>query len=561
MKQIRCAIYTRKSSDEGLEQDFNSLDAQREACAAYIRSQASQGWSELPERYDDGGISGGTLERPALKRLMDDVAGGRIDIVVVYKVDRLSRSLFDFAKLVEAFEEADASFVSITQAFNTTSSMGRLTLNMLLSFAQFEREVTAERIRDKIAASKAKGMWMGGTPPLGYKPDGRSLAVVEEHAAIVRHVFERYLALGNVRQLEAELKGQGIIAPVRTSAGGKQIGGVPFSRGTLYLMLKRITYTGRIAHGEKVYPGNHAAIIDITTFDAVQAKLADNTQGQERTRSESASLLAGKIIDRDGAPLVVTHATKAAGAGEGGTSRYRYYVSRALHHGVADAGLRIPAREIETLVANRIATLFDDPVDLVATAWLDLPPDRYADLHRRCEDLPGQLRQRKPAALTMLETVQVHDTRVEVTCRTNAIAVALDLATHPDAPETIMLTDHVRLTRSGKAMRLVQGDGQAASASPDRSLVKVMLQARRWWGELRQGNIDITRLAEREKVSPAYVTRIVRLAFLSPQITEAILAGRQRAEVTVKALTLDTPPAASWKQQATAMLPRSAVAR
>jgi DNA invertase Pin-like site-specific DNA recombinase len=275
---IRCAIYTRKSSDEGLDQDFNSLDAQREACAAYIRSQASQGWTELPERYDDGGISGGTLERPALKRLMDDVAIGKIDIVVVYKVDRLSRSLFDFAKLVEAFEEADASFVSITQAFNTTSSMRRLTLNMLLSFAQFEREVTAERIRDKIAASKAKGMWMGGTPPLGYKPDGRSLAVVDEHASIIRHLFARYLALGNVRQLEAELKGQGIIAPCRATIGGKPIGGVPFSRGTLYLMLKRITYTGRIAHGDKVYPGNHPAIIDIATFETVQATLADNTQ-------------------------------------------------------------------------------------------------------------------------------------------------------------------------------------------------------------------------------------------------------------------------------------------
>jgi len=560
---IRCAIYTRKSSDEGLEQDFNSLDAQREACAAYIRSQASQGWTELAEHYDDGGISGGTLERPALRRMLADVAAKRIDIVVVYKVDRLSRSLFDFAKLVEAFEDADASFVSITQAFNTTSSMGRLTLNMLLSFAQFEREVTAERIRDKIAASKAKGMWMGGTPPLGYRPDGRSLAIVEDHAAIVRHVFARYRALGNVRLLEVELIRQAIIAPVRATISGKAIGGVPFSRGTLYLMLKRITYTGRIAHGDKVYPGNHPAIIDLATFEAVQNMLTDHTQGQQRTRSESVSLLAGKVVDRDGAPLLATHATKPAqgkcdtAAGpDGGTRRYRYYVSRALHHKECETGLRIPAREIETLVVNRIATMFDDPIELIATAWLDVPAERYADLHLRCQELAAQVRQRKPGAMTMLDIVQVHDARIDVTCRTGAIAAALDVAAHVEAPDTITLTDHVRLTRSGRAMRMVRHDGQAATAAADRSLVKAVLQARRWWDELRQGGIDITRLAQRERISPAYVTRIVRLAFLSPQVVEAILAGRQHAGITAKTLTLDAPPSASWKAQAVAILPR-----
>ncbi len=556
---IRCAIYTRKSSEEGLEQDFNSLDAQREACAAYIRSQASQGWTELAERYDDGGISGGTLERPALKRLMDDVAAGRIDIVVVYKVDRLSRSLFDFAKLVEAFEEADASFVSITQAFNTTSSMGRLTLNMLLSFAQFEREVTAERIRDKIAASKARGMWMGGTPPLGYRPDGRSLAVVDEHAAIIRHIFTRYLALGNVRQLETELKEQGIIAPQRTSNGGKPLGGVPFSRGTLYLILKRVTYTGRIAHGEKIYPGNHPAIIDVATFDAVQEKLADNTQGQQRTRSASQSLLAGKIVDSKGEPLIVTHTAKPAGKGEGGTSRYRYYISRALAQGDSVTGIRVPAREIETLVTNRIATLFDDPIELMATAWLDLPADRYADVAERCRELAARQRQRQADALALIEQVQVHDTRIDLVCRTSDIAAALDASTHPDAPATIMLSETVRLTRSGRAMRLIQGDGQASTSVPDRSLTRLLVQARGWWTELRQGEIDITRLAEREQVSAAYITRVVRLAFLSPTVTTAILAGKQRTGLTARTLTLDAPIQVSWQQQAATMLPRASV--
>ncbi len=245
MKTIRCAIYTRKSSDEGLEQDFNSLDAQREACAAYVLSQASEGWKLLPELYDDGGLSGGTLERPALQRLLADVKAGGIDIIVVYKVDRLTRSLLDFSKLVEALDEAGTSFVSVTQSFNTTTSMGRLTLNMLLSFAQFEREVTAERIRDKIAASKAKGMWMGGTPPLGYRPDGRSLAIIDDHACIVRDIFARYRKLGNVRLVANELASEGITSPPRVTTKGQSYGGCSFTRGQLYYMLRNPIYVGR----------------------------------------------------------------------------------------------------------------------------------------------------------------------------------------------------------------------------------------------------------------------------------------------------------------------------
>ncbi|RZI99090.1 MAG: DUF2924 domain-containing protein [Rubrivivax sp.] len=262
MNRVRCAIYTRKSSEEGLEQDFNSLDAQREACAAYVLSQASEGWQQLADHYDDGGISGGTLERPALQRLLADIEAGRIDIVVVYKVDRLSRSLFDFARLVEVFEKAGVSFVSVTQSFNTTTSMGRLTLNMLLSFAQFEREVTAERIRDKIAASTAKGMWMGGVPPLGYRPHGRSLAIVDEHAALVRDIFARYFALGNVRRVANALAADGVRRPLRTTSGGRSYGGGPFTRGPLYPMLRNATYAGRIPHRDKCYPGNHPPIID-----------------------------------------------------------------------------------------------------------------------------------------------------------------------------------------------------------------------------------------------------------------------------------------------------------
>ena len=297
MKPVRCAIYTRKSSEEGLEQDFNSLDAQREACAAYILSQAGEGWTRVSDTYDDGGLSGGSLERPALKRLLEDVSAKRIDIIVVYKVDRLTRSLLDFARLVEAFDGAGVSFVSVTQAFNTTTSMGRLTLNMLLSFAQFEREVTAERIRDKIAASKARGMWMGGTPPLGYRPEGRSLAIVETHAGIVREIFTRYLRLGTVRVLAESLATEGIEVPARTSSTGRAFGQRPFCRGQLYAILRNPVYVSLISHKGRTYPGNHPALVDRETWDAVQVQLSANVKGERRGRRPAQGLLAGRIAE------------------------------------------------------------------------------------------------------------------------------------------------------------------------------------------------------------------------------------------------------------------------
>ena len=349
MKPVRCAIYTRKSSEEGLDQDFNSLHAQREACAAYILSQASEGWTALATCYDDGGISGGTLERPGLQRLLEDVRDGLIDIIVVYKVDRLTRSLLDFARLVEAFDAAGVSFVSVTQSFNTTTSMGRLTLNMLLSFAQFEREVTAERIRDKIAASKARGMWMGGVPPLGYRPDGRSLAIVPEQAALVNSIYRRYLEIGNVRLLAEALREEGVLAPIRTTVTGRSMGGRSFTRGQLYLMLACRTYTGEISHHGKVHPGLHEAIIDRDLWDRVQALLEQNRQGRRTGKNaQQASLLAGLVREEAGEPLIPVHATK-------GKVRYRYYVSRALQTGEGGDGMRIPARELETAVVERLA--------------------------------------------------------------------------------------------------------------------------------------------------------------------------------------------------------------
>jgi DNA invertase Pin-like site-specific DNA recombinase len=555
MKPIRCAIYTRKSSDEGLEQSFNSLDAQREACGAYILSQASEGWVALPDIYDDGGLSGGTLERPALKRLLAEVAAGRVDIIVVYKVDRLTRSLFDFAKLVETFDKAGTSFVSVTQSFNTTTSMGRLTLNMLLSFAQFEREVTAERIRDKIAASKAKGMWMGGTPPLGYKPDGRSLAVVDEHAALVRDLFRRYLRLGNVRLLEVELLRDGVTAPKRTTVGGKPVGGGAFTRGHLYQMLRNVIYAGRIAHKDETYRGKHPAIVDDATFAAVQASLAENRQGHRtRARAAGSSPLAGRIVDEFGEPLVATHANK-------GKVRHRYYVSHALHHARGDTGMRLPAREIEALVIDRLTQILADPLALASSAAFAITPDRIAELPRGCETLAQAVGQPcSPAFQQILRQVRVGTAEVTLVIDAVALAGALGMWRLPDAPETLELTCPARLTRSGRALRLVQDGGAAPHSTPDKSLVRLVVQARRWWAVLRTGEVNTTELARREGITPSYLTRVVRLAFLSPAVTQAILAGRQRTEVTVASLTLKGEIPADWRVQEAAMLPARAVA-
>ena len=323
-RRLRCAIYTRKSSDEGLDQAFNSLDAQREAGEAYIRSQASEGWRVIATRYDDGGYSGGTMERPGLQRLLADVDAGLIDVVVVYKIDRLTRSLADFARIVETFDAHAASFVSVTQAFNTTSSMGRLTLNVLLSFAQFEREVTGERIRDKIAASKAKGMWMGGVPPFGYDlplPGSRTLQVNAAEADQVRRIFSRYLELGSVHRLQQELAEAGIVSKRRITAQGRQVGGVVLSRGALFHMLKNRLYLGEIPHKDQTYPGEHAAIIAPALFEAVQAKLAAARRPSTSERKVAGALLTGRIVDATGEVM-----SPAFSYGRGGRG-YRYYVS------------------------------------------------------------------------------------------------------------------------------------------------------------------------------------------------------------------------------------------
>jgi DNA invertase Pin-like site-specific DNA recombinase len=369
---LRCAIYTRKSSEEGLEQEFNSLHAQREACEAFVRSQRHEGWACLPQAYDDGGISGATMERPALQRLLADIDQGKVDAVVTYKIDRLTRSLADFAKIAEIFDAHGVSFVSVTQQFNTTTSMGRLTLNVLLSFAQFEREVTGERIRDKIAASKKKGMWMGGMPPLGYQVRDHKLVIIPGEADTVRHIFRRYLALGSVRLLRDELQVQGVVSKQWTSSSGRSWGGKPIARGALYLMLQNRIYHGEIVHKDKHYPGEHEAIIEPGLWDAVQARLAANAVERSSGRgAENPSLLAGLLFDGEGNRMTPTHAAKKG-------RRYRYYVSHPLitqARAGSPGGLRVPAPEIEQLVAKRFCQFLSEPDSILeATEQLGLDP-------------------------------------------------------------------------------------------------------------------------------------------------------------------------------------------
>jgi len=378
VRKLRCAIYTRKSSEEGLEMEFNSLDAQREAALAYIQSQKHEGWLLVPDRYDDGGFSGGSMARPGLQRLLRDVGAGRIDVVVVYKVDRLSRALGDFARIVELFERHTVSFVSVTQAFNTTTSMGRLTLNILLSFAQFEREVIGERIRDKFAASRARGMWMGGTPPLGYDVRDRKLVVNEAEAELVRLVFSRFLRLGSATELACELRRAGHTTKSWTTQDGKHRPGKPIDKGAIYKILANRVYLGEAVHKGTSYPGEHQAIIEREVWDKVHGILAGNARRRGNlSRAQTPALLKGLIFAPGGHAMTPSHTRKAG-------RLYRYYVATdAIRQGYADCPVRgVPAAEIEEAVVAQVRHLLETP-EIVARTWAAANPDGNASVAER----------------------------------------------------------------------------------------------------------------------------------------------------------------------------------
>jgi DNA invertase Pin-like site-specific DNA recombinase len=551
----RCAIYTRKSSEEGLEQEFNSLDAQREACEAYVRSQRHEGWTALATRYDDGGISGGTLERPALQRLLADVRAGRLDLVVVYKVDRLTRSLSDFAKIVEIFDAAGVSFVSVTQQFNTTTSMGRLTLNMLLSFAQFEREVTGERIRDKVAASKRKGMWMGGTVPLGYDVRDRKLVVNEAEAATVRRIYADYLALGSVRVLEERLGAEGVV--------GKS--GRPLGRGALFHMLRNRVYRGEVAHKGVVYPGEHAAIVDAELSEGVQQRLftartvAGGCKGR-RVRSP----LAGILFDASGDRLTPTHAAKAG-------RRYRYYVSRSLVTGTrasAREGVRCPAGEVEALVTARLLQLLGDRAALFGAlrdaGALPATAAEQAQLLQGAAEVatrwPGLEPAAQAAALrALLRRVELHPERLDLDVDPQGLGrVLLGQEPGTGAPHSpgeasqalpISISVAARLRRSGKEIALMIGE-RGGAQPPSTPLARLVAKAHRLGAALTLGEVsDLHALARREGVGRTYLIRVLRLAYLAPDIVEAILAGREPDGLTVNALMKAIQLPLAWDEQ------------
>jgi site-specific DNA recombinase len=559
---VRGAIYTRKSSGEGLEQEFNSLQAQREACEAFITSQRHEGWVCLRAGYDDGGFSGATIDRPALQRLLADITAGRVDTVVVYKIDRLTRSLADFAKIVEILDTRGASFVSVTQQFNTTTSMGRLTLNVLLSFAQFEREVIGERIRDKIAASKKKGMWMGGVPPFGYRAQDRKLIIVDSEAKIVRFIFRRYAELGSVRLVKDELEARSIQSKLRTSASGRISGGKPFARGALYLMLQNRIYRGEIVHNKQSHLGEHEPIIDQPLWDAVQAEVASNSaQRNDGGKTRPSSLLTGMLFDGDGNRMTPSHAVKK-------DTRYRYYVSRSLitkDRTETSAGLRIPAAEIEHLVSSQVHRWLLDPGSIYKSASARLTDAsmqqrlvaRAADLGKHWPELPVA---RKRAVLAALvERIEVSLDQIDIRLRPPRLGVLLDVAAAPSQGvkdnETEILSVPVRLRRAGREIRMViDSTDPFAAAKPDARLIKLLLRARRFNATLAEGEgVPFAALAQREGVSRSYFTRLVRLSYLAPDITQAILDGRQPRDLTAEKLLEHSRLPLAWHDQRTVL--------
>ncbi|MCW5685983.1 MAG: recombinase family protein [Pseudolabrys sp.] len=520
VKAVRCAIYTRVSTDQGLEQDFNSLDAQYEASQAYIRSQAHAGWTLVRTKYDDGGFSGGNTERPALQRLLQDIQAGRIDIIVVYKVDRLTRSLADFAKLVELFDAHGVSFVSVTQQFNTTTSMGRLTLNVLLSFAQFEREVTSERIRDKIAASKRKGLWVGGPLPLGYRIQDGKVAIVPDEAETVRQIFARYLELGSVSALMRDLRQRDVRTKVRPLRTGRTRGGVHFGRGALFYLLRNRFYIGEVNYKGEILPGEQPPILDRELFEAVQNKLTDQWTHHTRTRSRSNYLLSGLLYDDTGHRMAATHATKAG-------IRYRYYVSLPLVHGQSDATVgtisRVPAANVEKAVVNGLRTC-DANSGLPAAA----------------------ARRDRHALEESIARIEVHPRQLIVRFKDKARP-----GEEPNEPRSLMIPWQKPPSRARRDI-MVPGGTTREQIRPAKiehraRLVAAIARARCWLDELIHGQVtNISQLAVRHECSERQVNLTLSLAFLAPDLIKAAVEGRLPRGIGVERLR-DAP--LEWTRQ------------
>ncbi len=558
-KTFRCAVYTRKSSEEGLEHDFNSLEAQREACEAYVRSQEHEGWKLLPDRFDDGGFSGGNMERPALHQLIELVKTGRIDIIVVYKIDRLTRSLTDFAKLAEVLDKHGVSFVSVTQQFNTTTSMGRLMLNVLLSFAQFEREITGERIRDKIAASKKKGMWMGGVPPMGYDIVDRQLVVNETDAATIRRVFSLYLEEKTVPALLDRLEREDIRTAARYSAKGNHYGNRSFTRGHLYKLLANPIYIGRVPHRDTSHRGQHAPIIDKATWDAVQTQLAENTQGprsRRRRAKPQTHLLEGLLHSESGARFIPSAANK-------GSRRYRYYVEQPDADSSGSEQLpptRLPAGEIEAAVVTGIQSVLADHRGLLHRLDADGATEAPIVV-RAASALLQALSARIDAELQgkvrkILRRVVVARNRIQLVFSVGSTRSVLGLAgpsgmwptNEPEDGEFSVVVPFVT-ARRGRQMKLVL-PGAGNGATPDRSLVTAVVRAWDWAERLKSGDVaSMAEICATEGFTDTYVGQVLPLAFLSPELVKQILSGRQPVGLTANKLIWRDRLPLSWDEQ------------
>ena len=538
MTSKRCAVYTRKSTEDGLEQEFNSLDAQREACEAYILSQKHEGWALVPNSYDDGGFSGGNMERPGLKALLADVEAGLVDIIVVYKVDRLTRSLADFAKIVERLDAKGASFVSVTQAFNTTTSMGRLTLNVLLSFAQFEREVTGERIRDKIAASKRKGLWMGGPVPLGYQVVDRKLVPVLEEAECVRTIMRRYIDIGSVPALLEQLKAEGILTKVQILTSTGHRGGIPFARGSLFHLLKNPIYRGKIVHKGQVFDGEHEAIVDEYLWEQVQMHLQERAPSRKRPTNEpQRALLQGLMLDPEGRPMVPTY-------GSNGTRRYTYYVSRK---DLARKGDPRPTRfrrgQIENHITAKLIALLNDEHALRRMSGAN-EAEALRTLFERglwlAQDLarPGRS---EDALRGLVSAIHVTKDAIHIDLKPDALGIA-DTGTWSC---TIPRPTGGRPFREAK----LKMDAKPHNDRYDADLVSLLAEAMEVQRLVLQSpELSLNQLGKREGRCRTHLARLLRISWLSPRIVEAVAAGTQPKTVTRKALLSADIPLA-WDEQ------------
>ena len=530
MAGVRCAIYTRKSSEEGLEQAFNSLHAQREACAAYVQSQKAERWLLLPDHYDDGGLSGGTLERPAMQRLLTDIDAGRVDQIIVYKIDRLTRSLADFARIVDRLDAAGASFVSVTQSFNTATSMGRLTLNMLLSFAQFEREVTAERIRDKIAASKRKGLWMGGNVPFGYDADGRTLKVNPAEAKVVRQLYALYQTEGSLLALRERAADLGLRTRTRTAPDGKVSGGGPFGRAHLHHILTNPVYAGRIRHRSVIHDGQHPEIIAPGDWQAVQELLkAGASRPRGRAPAAFTSPLAGKLFDETGDRLTPSHSRKNG-------HRLRYYLSNRLLNdksGSHPEAWRLPAPELETGITGRLRAWLSAPGQ---ASHLLLTPrtGEMPAIGGRIDSLIAELDGPHATALlrALVAEVRIAPGRMHITVAAELLADRLDIAPERLNPPQLSIEAPFRIRRRGVETKVLLGD---RPAEVDKVLIRNLVKARDWFAALSRGD-SYAEIAEREGIWKQRIQQLLPRAFLAPDIVHQIAEGRQPLGLTTEAL-------------------------